>query len=399
MKSIYICLLTFLLSFNFVESQNSTQENNKELELILGGNIILNSVFEKIDIIGDLDSGLFLKVNIKEKDYIFLFDTASSVSVINNNIVDKSQTSSKITTIDNFGNENDLDLYILDFKIGQNTFKDFAFVKKDLTNIKLNTCLNIDGILGINILKKLNWKLILNEKSLYFSKENFNYAGFYNPIQIKWFNNLVPLIEVFSDKSSFYVAIDTGYFGTVKLSQENYNSFENNYKQLVKGSGFPFHSIENKIKTELRKSKINGLSFKNGISLKSYEIIIDNSKPLVGNKVLFNDNLIFNFLIDEVSFGKDFNSMKKNHNDLNFKICKSEKNNNEIELCFFWQNDYTKNLKVGDKIIQIDDIKTDNISNDDYCDLLNYIKDRATLKVIFQRGKKQFISIINLNEL
>jgi len=397
MKRLNVCIVTFLLCFNFGVSQNNTQEYNKELELILGGNIILNSGSEKIDIISDLDNGLCVKINIKGKDYIFLFDTASSVSVINSNIVDIGQTSSKITTIDNFGNENDLDLYILDFKIGQNTFKNFAFIQKDLTNIQLNTCLNIDGIIGINVLKKLNWKLIKNEKSLYFSKENFDYARFYEPLPIKWFNNLVPLIELFKNNSSFYVAIDTGYFGTVKLSQENYNSFDNNYKQLVKGNGFPFHSIENKIKTELRKSKVNDLNFKNGLNLNNYEIIIDNSKPLLGKKILFNDNLILNFLNDEISFGKDFNSQKNNHNDLNFKICKSEKNNNEIELCFFWQNDNNKNLKVGDKIIQIDEIRTDNISNSDYCELLNYIKNRDKVNVIFQRGKKQFMNIINLN--
>lgn len=398
MNKIFFSLALFLFSLNFVFSQNDLQDSNKELETILGGYVLLNNEQESIDFANELDNGLLVKIVINDTEYIFLLDTASSVSIINNNIKEIGKPISKITTTDNFDNESEKDLYLLDFKIGQNVFKDFAFIQKNLSDINYNTCLNIDGIIGINILKKLNWKIVKNEKKIFFSKKEFDYNNFYEPTSIRWFNNLIPLIELNTKSSNLYLAIDTGYFGTIKLSEENYNLINDNYKKLIKGSGQPFFSIEKSIKTDLRKTFINDLSLKNGLNFSNYEIVIDNSKPIIGQKILFNDNLILNFLTSEISFGKKINIDKIESNDLNFKICKSSKNNNEIEVCFFWNSDNNKNLKVGDRIIKIDNFSTENISHNDYCELLNYIKKREVISVIFQRGKKQFTNNINLTE-
>jgi|GEM_PF-2146518 len=396
MKRLFIVVALFF--FSFVYSQINSQDSNRELEIILGGYVILNSELENISLVDNLENGLCVKIIIKDKEYVFLLDTASSVSIINNSYDDIGQTNLKITTKDNFGNDIEKDLFVLDFKIGQNLFKDFAFVKHDLNNIKNDSCLNFDGIIGINVLKKLNWKLIKNEKTLYFSKKQFDYENYYEPSTIKWHNNLIPLVEFNTNSSSFYVAIDTGYFGSIKLSEETYNLNFNNYKKLIKGSGFPFFSINGRIKTDLRKTRIKDLSLENGLNFSNYDIVIDNSKPLIGKKILFNNNLILNFLVSEISFDKKLSLEKIENNDLNFKICKSEQNENEIELCFFWDTDSNKNLKVGDKIIKIDAYNTQSISNIDYCDLLNYIKKRDSISVTFQRGKKQFMNNIILKE-
>lgn len=398
MNKILFSIALFLFSLNFVFSQNDLQDSNQELKTILGGYVLLNNEQESIDFVNEVNNGLFVKIVINDKEYIFLLDTASSVSIINDNIKEIGKPIYKITTTDNFGNDSEKDLYLLDFKIGQNVFKDFAFIQKNLSDINYNTCLNIDGIIGINILKKLNWKIVKTEKKIFFSKKEFDYHNYYEPTTIKWFNNLIPLIEFNTKSSSFYVAIDTGYFGTIKLSEENYNLINDNYKKLIKGNGAPFFSIEKSIKTDLRKTFIHDLSLKNGLIFSNYEIVIDKSKPIVGQKILFNDNLILNFLTNEISFGKKINLEKIESTDLNFKICKSAKNSNEIEVCFFWNSDNNKNLKVGDRIIKVDNFNTENISHNDYCELVHYIKKREEISVIFQRGKKQFTNNINLTE-
>ena len=126
MNKIFFSLALFLFSLNFVFSQNDLQDSNKELETILGGYVLLNNEQESIDFANELDNGLLVKIVINDTEYIFLLDTASSVSIINNNIKEIGKPISKITTTDNFDNESEKDLYLLDFKIGQNVFKDFA---------------------------------------------------------------------------------------------------------------------------------------------------------------------------------------------------------------------------------------------------------------------------------
>src|SRR5690606_41935102 len=138
--------------------------------------------------------------------------------------------------------------------------------------------LNFDGILGINVLKKLNWKIIKEDNKLLFSKQPFSYVGFENPIEIKWYNYFVPLVELNFNKSNFFASLDTGFFGKIKLSEEIYNSYFDNYKKLVKGKGQSFYSMYGKVETDVRKANIKNLSLGKSYVLQDIVVIIDRSE-------------------------------------------------------------------------------------------------------------------------
>src|SRR5690606_29813723 len=137
MNKLIFFLLT-LLSFNLYLSQTT-----QNLNYLFNGEVKLKSTTEYISTADDTVNGLSVVLNINNTDYTFLVDTGASVSILNNqtfkneNIVEPKE---KIQIKDALGNEEQTDLYYLDFKIGKNQFSYFAFIKSDLSKLFKNNC-------------------------------------------------------------------------------------------------------------------------------------------------------------------------------------------------------------------------------------------------------------------
>lgn len=115
----------------------------------------------------------------------------------------------------------------------------------------------------------------------------------------------------------------------------------------------------------------------------------------MGNEIILQNGFIFNFLIDEIALGKNGDSTKGNTIP-KIKICKSEKNAGQIEVCFFWDEPANKILKLKDQIISIDSINTTEIDAEQYCKVINYVQNsKKPLKLVLKRGTKQFDYILN----
>ncbi|KIC65045.1 retropepsin-like aspartic protease [Chryseobacterium taiwanense] len=387
--------LFFLLSFTFYLSQSP---NN--LEYLFDGDVKLENTVEEIFPVGNTDNGLFVVINIKDKNYKFLIDTGASVSVLDDqtfkDIVDSKK---KIIKIQDFvGNEEGKDLYYLDFKIGNNQFSNFAFTKFDMTKLFKINCIKYDGILGANVLKKLNWKYVKKEDKLFFSQTPFPYDGYNKPVQLQWYGS-VPIGELKINEYKFLALIDTGYFGTIIIPEQVYIkefSFGSHYN-LVRGkaNNNTIYTINGGQDIELRKeTDIENLSLGN-YDFSKYEVIVAEMKPNIGNRVILENGFIFNFFKNEIAFGiseekSRFTSLPK------IKICKSETNKNQIELCFFWKESANKTLKLHDQVIKIDSINTTNVDHDQYCNILDYLNSKKNqIKVTFKRGNKEFDYILN----
>jgi C-terminal processing protease CtpA/Prc len=52
-------------------------------------------------------------------------------------------------------------------------------------------------------------------------------------------------------------------------------------------------------------------------------------------------------------------------------------------------------LKIGDKIIKIDNFDTSNITDDEYCNLLSYLRTKQSLNITVKRGNKNFEYTLN----
>jgi predicted aspartyl protease len=387
--------LFFFLSFNLYVSQSL---NN--LEYLFDGDVKLENTVEEIFPVGNTDNGLFVVINIKDKNYKFLVDTGASVSILDEqtfkDIVD---TKKKIIKIQDFvGNEEGKDLYYLDFKIGNNQFSNFAFTKFDLSKFFKSNCSKYDGILGANVLKKLNWKYVKKEDKLFFSKTSFTYEGFNKPAQLQWYGN-VPAGELKINEYKFLALIDTGYFGTIIIPEFVYiKEFGvGSHYNLVRGkvNNNSIYTVTGGQKIELRKeTDIENLNLDN-YDFSKYEVVVAKMKPNIGNRIILENGFIFNFLKNEIAFGVSeeksrFASIPK------INICKSETNKNQIELCFFWNEPVNKMLKLHDQVIKIDSMNTTNVDDSQYCNLLDYLNSKKNqIKITFKRGNKEFDYILD----
>src|SRR5690606_21144255 len=277
----------------------------------------------------DTVNGLSVVLNINNTDYTFLVDTGASVSILNNqtfkneNIVEPKE---KIQIKDALGNEEQTDLYYLDFKIGKNQFSYFAFIKSDLSKLFKNNCSKIDGILGANVLKKLNWKFVREENKLFVSEKPFTYDGYNEPASVTWAGS-IPLVEMKVKGSKFLTLIDTGHFGSFVFPDYiHINNFGfGTYYNSTKGIGNPVTTINGSQKMKLKKARLESLSLGN-YDFSAYEVILTPKIiPNMGNEIILQNGFIFNFLIDKIAFGKNKESTKPDMLP-KIKICKSEKN-------------------------------------------------------------------------
>lgn len=389
MKKQFYIYVYILLNCNLYFSQTT---NN--LDYLFDGDVKLQYDVEYISPIGNIENGLFLDININNKNYKFLVDTGASASVINDQIFKNIDNhKKKIKIKDAAGNEEEKDLFYLDFEIGRSQFSNFAFFKVDFTKFLKNGCLKYDGIIGANVLRKLNWKFEKAENKLLFSKNPFNYEGFNRPVVVQWAGS-IPIVELNVNDYKFLALIDTGHFGTIILPKVIYRNNINNFYEMSKGIGNPVSTIKGNQKIQLKKSNVKNLSL-GSYDFSGYEVILSTKlQPNIGNKIILDNSFIFNFLNNELAFG--ISKKKPKYATLpKIKICKSETNKNQIELCFFWNESNNKMLKLNDQIIKIDNLDTREVSESEFCKILSYMSKDGSKKITFKRDKKEFEYIVN----
>jgi hypothetical protein len=360
------------------------------------GEIKLDNTGEYLQPIENVESGLIVEIVINNKNYNFLVDTGASVSLLNDQIFeDIISTDKKVKINDAVGIQDEKDLFYVDFKIGNNQFSNFAFVKYDLSKFFKNNCVKFAGILGANVLKKLNWKFVKSENKLFFSTDSFTYENFNEPAKVQW-SGSIPVVEMKIKDSKFLAIIDSGHFGTLIIP--NYIFINNlgygTYYNSVSGIGSPISTVNGDQKLLLKKATAENLSLEN-YNFSEYEVLLTkNVHPNIGNKIILENGFIFNFLTNEIAFGKSEN--KSRFATLpKIKVCRSESNRNKIELCFFWKEPQYKMLKIHDQIIKIDELNTAEITEKEFCTVLSYLAKEGAKKITFKRGNKIFDYILN----
>ena len=113
-------------------------------------------------------SQIFITVLIQGKPYLFLYDTGA-ITIISDEIREalnldllyqnKMVDASNITHKETFYKLDDL-------TIGTTKFKNIGVASQNLDKFSQKMCLQIDGILGSNIIRTLNWKIDYKNKQL-----------------------------------------------------------------------------------------------------------------------------------------------------------------------------------------------------------------------------------------
>ena len=161
-EKLFLFLIIVLTNVTNVFSQNKNS--------FFTGSIVQNSFIEQIPF--DLVEGqIIIKVNIKDNVYNFLFDTGAPV-VVDNQIAKLLNKSKDYQSVfDSNGTIQKLPIQkIKEMKIGNIIFKNITNFVADLKFIKEIGCINIQGVVGANLMVNAVWQINYVEKKNYFHK-------------------------------------------------------------------------------------------------------------------------------------------------------------------------------------------------------------------------------------
>ena len=309
----------------------------------------------KVEFIDDM---IFTKVEILGVNYRFFIDTGASTFISskvkgNFKIIDKQETT------DTYNRTEKLDyVTIPDIKIGNLNYKNITVGKHDMEYM------NVDGILGANIMAKGVWDFDMKNKQIIISNE-YDEKLYSNPIKskMKLANTGSPLVtikyfEKIKEKNAY---LDFGFNGLVSMSPKTYKKLKKRdlIKQEIYGSGKIGYSAfgENYASTRVINLDIQVGEFR----FDNFLADVDwDEESTIGCVILNYYRVILDFKNKDIYYIPT--TKKKPSIEFKTHGISYHKTKTNLEVSFVWQNASNKGIKVNDKILSINDIDLSNMA-------------------------------------
>lgn len=383
-RIVFIVFLTVIvLTKSFAQQQ---QRDSVELLLNKASVHLNNDTIIALPIDYKKAGLILLKVQINGKEYWFVFDTGASTCLISKEIAEQSKIITSISYKDANGSENKADIVLQNFEIGSIKFNDVATILGDLKFISELSCLKIDGIIGANLINLCNWQINPESQRIYFSKRPFpDEIGNSSKVKLEYTPNGLPLLKLQYDNIPFYALVDLGYVGYLDLNKDILKKSKRLKKvKTFKGSGI--HSISaNSVKeSSIVHAIIDTLSGENFKAL-YVPTNFDDVKPLIGasffRRYIFSLNTSNNEAL--------LSPLEHDYQSYQFFPIKLGLNkSNELIINFIWETEQLKQagIKVGQRVISIDNKIFSNLSSSELCDLKDYINAADKINITIQVG-------------
>ena len=380
-------LLTYLLLVFVVSSFTSI----KELTALTNNQSIKEIPF-------NFDYGVpIIKATINDKEYNFLFDTGMP-TVLSESISNELNLKSirSIVGMDVNGNRKQESYVIVnEIIVGGISFKKVETLTTDLRAGFEIGCLNLDGVIGNNLIKNAIWEIDYKNKVIRITDNIDNFEIPENTNIIKFKTNAKkgyysPSIDVsVNKKEKKGVKFDTGSNGGIKLPLNFYSNVLDTNKSIEyygKASAAIYGKGENKNYVD---SKVNSIEI-GDLQLQNQIVTFDENFPTIGNEFLKNYKIIITY---------DENKI--------YMIKQSESNNTILEnfgfitgvidqkaiVSIIYKNSTAekKGLQLGDEIITVNDLNFSELISKNACDFLlnNPIKEMDSINIVFSRNEKE----------
>jgi len=331
-----------------------------------------------------------IKVKIGEEYYKFLYDTGA-VNLISTVIAKKHliKEINKIEIYDSQGSSDEMSIGKVDsISIGGINFLNFGTLISNEEKIKIS-CLEVDGIIGANLMRKVIWLLNFekNEISISNNKDKFQLNN-YKSIPFSKNNQGTPVIEVEIDSISKYRPIlDTGYNGKILLDYNNFNKtlHENNLNVVeVIGAGSKGLLLKKKsdrISSSLIKfSKIRvGKDFFENQVIEFSNI---NKSGLIGNEFLKKFNIILDWKNSRLYY-KKIETIKSEFKNYGFYWGYSE--NKVVVTDILMGTKASKFLEIGDQLVNINEHNLHEITKSQWCDIRRTSTNSDSIRIKIRR--------------
>jgi len=383
-RQIISIFLFFLSSMALAQSGNHKIEELIKLSSFTMGK---DSV-ESLPIVYQKKSLPFLKVVINGKEYLFLFDTGSSASIVTKEIAENSVIKNVSTFYDAFEKKSKVNVVLQNIQIGNSSFDSILCVVSDIKLLSEIGCVKIDGVLGANLINLCNWRIDAEKKLMSFSSSAFKSEAInHYEFDIEFTDNSLPLLKLGYDDISFYCLVDFGYSGYLDLNEDILKKSEKIRRlNRIKGFGKYALSVNSTMEDKVVRLIVDTLRIGQDTLLDIPATLFD-TKPQLGSLFLNRYIVILNpkhrKLILTPSKKEDSISFTY---PLNFALNKT----NNLVISYIWETEETrdKGLKIGQKVISIDEQIFTQLNNLDLCELKDKLNQKLKIKVVVEIGKK-----------
>jgi hypothetical protein len=399
-----ICIFTCFAFPSFSSAQNWFQnwiKINKLFNVKLRNKQVYEVIHFKLK-----DNMVVIPVTINGKTYSFIFDTGASTAFFSDSLAKnfKPKHSISVPTTDADGIEQAVDFYLTDdtdnFQIGSLYFDNVGYGVSNLDVFEDVLCTHIDGILGDNILSLLNWEIDFSNKTIVVSQKPFSVDNYSMEIPFKEsFGNRTPEVKMQMGKYVFYAALDMGYNGGIKISDSIFfKSGKSSYLEYSKGEGrndvtlFNERITKNKYKVVIDSFYIgNNLIVNEEVDIEPYP-----SRKLVGNSFLEQyEKVTINWKQKKIFLeGKNESDTVGTGETMGFSF---DLQDDKLIVISIWEDSkaYKEGIRMGDQIISVNDISTENIDRSKWCEISEEIdnSDKYTMELLNAAGETATITV------
>jgi len=348
------------------------------------------------------DGGLILiDVNIEHKNYIFMLDTgAFSVvpsSFLELNILTKYDEIVK--TVDASGHIKELELYKLkNLNIQEIEFQNFSVIVDDFTQQFPLSCLKFDGILGYNFLQNIILSIDYQHSFITLS-DTFLKPKLSKIIKLKIGENNAPEFQLQVDKKSYWIGLDTGKNDGLMIGNEELIQTLQKRETFIERITGTFSSDFNGVNKHsfIDKYLLENFTIDKKILIKSYIIFHEkNSLNIAGNEFLANFKMTVDLKRKKLYLESIKDDIQENYKkSFGFLTFWSEEKKLFISAITQDTPAYNSKLKIGDKIMSINELDTLGFSKEEYCKhsllskkVMLYSEDDTELSIIVKRDGK-----------
>lgn len=341
----------------------------------------------------ELKSKLIIPVEIEGNTYRFLFDTGAP-NLISHSLREVIETKmiNSIDVKDANDQKQPLDVVVIPLlSLGEVSFKNAPAIVNDAKSNFLFECLEIDGIIGSNLLRKSIVQIDSKRKRLILSDNDdaMSLQGLDHLEMALDGNQSSPYIWINlsgTGKAREQVLFDTGAEGFYDLS---FNSFKKlnelgAFSHVGQATGFKglglFGVSEPTMhyRVQIPFIELLGTTFSNVISISTPA-----KKSRLGADIFQHGKVTLNFKEHKFYFEPYEKNVNLQESVWAFNPTVQD---GELVVGLVWDDELIEQLSPGDKVLQINELKTDSI---DICDLLvkrSPLKDQKELRIMVENS-------------
>ena len=359
-------------------------------EVIKHGSVAQNEFYDSVQIETQRRL-IFLTVNIQGNPYRFLFDSGAPFSV-SKTLQDKLSFKllSRGHIIDSDNNRKEVDWVEVDtIQIGNITFLNQTAFVADLSSNPILKCLNIDGIIGSNLMRHCNWIINQDEDLITMcSTINDDVINGSTSIPFKTDEQYNIYLEMgFGNTVLQNMQIDYGSNGSITLLNEKFNELLDqgriSHSLIEKGvqqTGIIGNPVEISRQISLTDSlRFEYLGFDN-------TLVSTGKSGLVGNKVLARFIVAIDWQNKRLLLRNALSEPYPNRL-YGFNAGYSSENGIYIQSVIDDSEAYLKGIRPNMKVTRIDTLNFE--LENDFCDYVNhYSGDQVTIELLTDQGKR-----------